>query len=78
MNIVDFIFTWFAPWIFCVTLVVWGFVAIFFSVLSKADKYIKLALLLSGVAVILTCGDRLEILHEGYNPIKPTVKEIRV
>ncbi len=78
MDIVDFIFNWLLPWIFCVTLVVWGFIAVFFSVFSKADKHVKLALLLSGVAVILTCGDRLEILYEGYKPIKPTVKEIRV
>lgn len=78
MIYVDFIFSWFLPWIFCLTLVVWGFFAVFLSVFSAVDKHIKLALLLSGVAVIFTCGDRLKVLHEGYQTEQPVVKEVRV
>lgn len=75
MNFVDFIFTWFAPWLFYVTLVVWGFVAVFSSVFSKVDKHTKLALLLSGVSVILVCGDRLLDLYQDPQVEQETIKE---
>ena len=78
MTIVDFIFTWLMPWVLSSFMVMMGFFAVWQSCGNNLDKHIKLALLLSGVAVILTCGDRLKILYEGYKPIEPTVKEIRV
>ena len=73
MNFVDFIFTWFA-----VILVSVGFNAVFFSVFSKVDKHTKLALLLSGVSVIMVCGDRLLVKVQDPQVKQETVKEIKV
>lgn len=78
MGIVDFIFNWLLPWIFSAFMVVIGLFAVWRSVGKNIEKNTRLTLLVGGVAVVLTCGDRLKVLHEGYKPIEPTVKEIRV